>query len=273
MDQNVVYLSEDKIGKLTALTMPVYEEMSPWLNKKKPVMLVIPGGSYMYCSDREGLPVAFKFMAKGYQAFVLNYHVKDQSDYPTSFLDLANAIKHIKDHADEYGIDKNEISILGFSAGGHLAGTYAALIDNEEFQKEMGLSKEELEIKNLVLGYPALHLKPVVDAVYQYKVQDKVGELFKNYKEIKDGYTMAHKNMPRTFVFHAIDDDVVPAVLSIEYVNRLLSLGVEVEFYLSSLGGHGFATGDDLSNYGRGINPRISVWTDLVDQWIRDKMV
>lgn len=272
MDQNIIYLSEDKIARLTALNMPVYEERSPWLNKKKPVMLVIPGGSYMYCSDREGLPVAFKFLAKGYQTFVLNYHVKDQSDYPTPFFDLAKAIKHIKDHAEEYGIDANEISILGFSAGGHLAGTYAALIDNEDFQKDMKLSKEDLQIKNLILGYPALHLKPIVEGVHQFKQLSKVGELFKTYKEIKDGYFMAHKDMPRTFVFHSIDDDVVPVSLSIDYVNRLLSLGVEVEFYMPSLGGHGFATGDDLSNYGRGINPRVSIWTELVDAWIKDKM-
>lgn len=272
MDKNIIYLSEDKLAKLTLLTMPVYEEKSPWLNKKKPAIIIVPGGSYMYCSDREGLPVAFKFLAKGYQTFVLNYHVKDMSDYPTPFKDLANAVKHVKDNAQAYGIDPEEISLLGFSAGGHLVGTYGALIDNEEFQKEMDMNAQTLRVKNLILGYPAIHLKPVVDAVIHLNQLDKVGELFKTYREIKDGYLMAHKDMPRTFVFHSIDDPTVPAILTMDYVKRLLELGVEVEFYMPSLGGHGYATGDDLANHGRAINPRLAIWTDLVDQWIRDEM-
>lgn len=269
MNNDIIYLSEDKIATLNVLTMPVYKEMSPWINKKKPVMLIIPGGSYKYCSDREGLPVAFKFMAKGYQCFVLNYHCDKYSDYPNPFIDLSKAIKHIKKNSKVYGIDKNKISILGFSAGGHLAGTYAALINNEEFQKDMQMSEEELKIKNLILGYPAIHLKPIVEAVNEFNHLDKVGELFKNYRKIKDGYEMAHSKMPRTFIFHAIDDPVVPIKLTIDYLNKLIDLGVETEFYMPSTGGHGFATGDDLSNFARDLDSRISIWIDLVDKWIR----
>lgn len=269
MNNDIIYLSEDKIATLKVLAMPVYEEKSPWLNKEKPVMLIIPGGSYKYCSDREGLPVAFKFIAKGYQCFVLNYHCEKDSDYPTPFINLAKAIKHIKTNKNLYGIDDKEISILGFSAGGHLAGTFASLIKNEQFQKDMGMSEEELDIKNLILGYPAIHLKPIVEAVHELKQLDKVGELFKTYEKIKDGYEMAHSDMPRTFIFHAIDDPTVPIELTIEYLKKLIDLGVETEFYMPSTGGHGFATGDDLANYGRNINPRISIWIDLVDRWIK----
>ncbi len=272
MQENRIILSEDKIASLQALTMPVYEEKSPWLNKKKPALIIAPGGSYMYCSDREGLPVAFKFLAKGYQCFVLTYHCEDQSEYPIPFKDLAEAVKHVKDNKDLYGIDENEISLLGFSAGGHLVGTYGALIGNKDFQEEMEMTEDDLRVKNLILGYPAIHLKPIVDAICETKAFDQVGKLFTNYRKIKDGYAMAHKGMPRTFVFHAVDDPLVPVVISLEYVQRLSDLGVEVEFYMPSIGGHGFSTGDDLANYGRDINPRISIWIDLVDKWIRDKM-
>lgn len=270
MEENFIYLSEDKIAKLINLTMPVYEERSLWLNKKKPAIIIIPGGSYKYCSDREGVPVAFKLLSKGYQCFVLQYHCDDQSEYPKPFLDLARAVKHIKSNKEVYGINDKDISLIGFSAGGHLAGTYGSLIKNKDFQKEMGMSEKELEIKNLILGYPAIHLDPVVKEVIRLKQEDKVGEIFKNYKKIKDGYQMAHKDMPRTFVFHSLDDDVVDIKMTIDYVNRLIELGVDVEFYMLSVGGHGFATGDDLANYGRDINSRISVWIDLVDKWIKD---
>ncbi|MDO5027459.1 MAG: alpha/beta hydrolase [Tissierellia bacterium] len=267
-----ILLSQDGLASLDLLTMPLYEEKSPWLNKKKPALIIAPGGSYKYCSDREGLPVAFKFLSKGYQCFVLNYHCGDQSDYPSPFKDLARAVKYVKDHKDYFGIDQDQISLLGFSAGGHLVGTYGALIDKEEFQKDMGLTRDELKVKNLILAYPAIHLKPLVEAVEKTNYHDQVGKLFTSYEEIKDGYAMAHKDMPRTFIFHAIDDDLVPVGLTLDYLKRLLDLGVDVEFYMPSQGGHGFATGDDLSNYGRKINSRISIWTDLVDEWIKAGM-
>lgn len=263
-----IYLSDDKKATLELVTMPLFEERSPWQNKKKPGLIVVPGGSYLYCSDREGYPVALEFLAKGYQTFILNYHIGDESDYPTPFEDLSKAVKYVKDNSTELGVDKENITLIGFSAGGHLVGTYGALIDNETFQKDMSMSKEQLDVKNLVLGYPAINLKPIVDVITEYEAYDKVGKLFTNYDKLKDGYEMAHKDMPRTFVFHALDDSVVPAWHTVDYVKHLVELGVDVEFYLSSIGDHGFSTGDDLSNYGREIKKRANSWVDLVVKWI-----
>jgi len=266
-----VFLSEDKKATLEIVTMPVYEEKNPWQDKRKPALIVVPGGSYLYCSDREGYPVAVEFLARGYQCFILNYHIGDESDYPRPFEDLSKAVKYVKEHADKFGIDKDNINLIGFSAGGHLVGTYAALIDEEAFQLDMAMTKEQLAVQNVVLGYPAIHLRPIVDAITEHEAYDKVGKLFTNYNEIKDGFEMAHKDMPRTFVFHALDDSLVPAWHSVDYVKRLVELGVDVEFYLSSIGGHGYSTGDELSNYGRDLKKRTNNWVELVHKWIENK--
>lgn len=185
-------------------------------------------------------------------------------------MDLSKAIKYVKDNNQVLGIDPDNISLIGFSAGGHLVGTYGALIDSEKFQLDMDMSKEDLAVKNIVLGYPAIYLEPIVEDLALNNNLDKVGKMFTSYQKYKDGYEMAHKGMPRTFVFQAIDDPLVPAIATLEYVKRLVELGVDVEFYMSNVGGHGFSTGDDLSNFSRNVSHRAHNWVDLVDRWIKD---
>lgn len=265
-----IELTKDGVASLEILGLPLFEERQPWINKSKPALIVVPGGSYMYCSDREGLPVASQFMAKGYQTFVLNYHVGEASDYPTPLIDLALAVKHVKENASEYGIDPDNIALLGFSAGGHLVGTYGALIHNEIFWQDSKMSQEELSVKHLLLGYPAINLGPLVRAIQSQDANENFGKMFQSYDAIKDGTIMAHKDMPRTFIFHALDDDVVPAILTIAHIGRLVDIGVDVEFYMPNTGGHGFATGDDLTNYGRSISSRVHDWIGMADAWIKE---
>ncbi len=58
---------------LTAYLPAASDEMPNY--KTRPAILVIPGGAYMMCSDREAEPIALSFLAKGYAAFVLRYSV------------------------------------------------------------------------------------------------------------------------------------------------------------------------------------------------------
>ena len=83
-------------------------------------ILVIPGGGYNnVCADREGEPIAMAFLAHGYNAFVLHYTVDKVHTFPTQLIDASLAICHIRDHAQEYGIDMERVYAVGFSAGGH----------------------------------------------------------------------------------------------------------------------------------------------------------
>ena len=99
------------------------------LGKNWPAMLVIPGGGYVaVCTEREGEPIALDFVAKGYNAFVLNYRVGKPGDvFPKQLLDAGAAMIYIREHADEFGIDPERVFSLGFSAGGHLVGCLANL--------------------------------------------------------------------------------------------------------------------------------------------------
>ena len=77
---------------------------------ERKAILVIPGGGYScVCSDREGEPIAQAFIPYGYNAFVLHYTVDKKHPFPTQLIEVAEAIKHIKDNAEKYGIAKDKV--------------------------------------------------------------------------------------------------------------------------------------------------------------------
>ena len=86
-------------------------EMIP--DRKRPLVLICPGGGYEMTSDREAEPVAIQYIAKGYQAAILRYSVKP-AKYPLALLQLAKAVAHLREYADEYHIDTEKIVVQGF---------------------------------------------------------------------------------------------------------------------------------------------------------------
>ena len=86
-------------------------EMIP--DRKRPLVLICPGGGYEMTSDREAEPVAIQYIAKGYQAAILRYSVKP-AKYPLALLQLAKAVAHLREYADEYHIDTEKIVYRDF---------------------------------------------------------------------------------------------------------------------------------------------------------------
>ena len=75
----------------------------------RPGMLVCPGGAYAYCSPREAEPIAFRFLAEGFNCFILDYSVNKK--YPAPHLDLALAFSYIRQHEKEFDLIPNSLSI------------------------------------------------------------------------------------------------------------------------------------------------------------------
>lgn len=88
----------------------------------KGAVLICAGGAFQYRSDEnEGTPVAEELAGRGYQSFVVNYRLRPYTQEEGA-LDLARAVRFVRKNADVYGIDENDIAVMGFSAGGILAG-------------------------------------------------------------------------------------------------------------------------------------------------------
>lgn len=88
----------------------------------KGAVLICPGGAFMFRSDGpEGVSVAQALSRRGYQSFVVDYRLRPYTQQEGA-LDLARAVRFARTHADEFGIDEQDIAVMGFSAGGILAG-------------------------------------------------------------------------------------------------------------------------------------------------------
>ena len=211
--------------------------------EKRPAMLVIPGGGYYCCSDREGEPVALAYTGKGYCSFVLKYSVgKGAACFPNPLNDANEAMEIIRFHCKEWDIDENKIAAIGFSAGGHLCAALGI----------MGKIKPNA----ILLGYPCIDEERCVDLCEpQPALDDKV-----------------NSDSAPAFIFSSAEDDNVPIKNSLKLALAYDKSHVPFEMHIFSKGYHGFSLANELVyektqhiDYSAHLQP----WFELSVTWLK----
>ena len=134
---------QDFRGYLSVYSPSRYESYG--VNRKRPSVLIIPGGGYSYTSEREAEPVAMKFLAQGYNAFVL-YYTCEPAPFPIALQEAGMAMVYIRENAKELAVREDKIVSIGFSAGGHLAGSLGTMWHKDEIYKATGKTMTEQKI-------------------------------------------------------------------------------------------------------------------------------
>lgn len=233
-----ITLSEERN---VTLTMYLCEESKEFTFGKRPLMIVLPGGGYGMCSDREAEVVAMQYIAAGYQAAVLRYTLKDKAGWPYPINDYDEAVELITEHADEWNIDMDHFAVVGFSAGGHLAACTATIAKHRP--------------KAAILVYPAI-LQDIVDACqpgmpYPAECVD-------------------HRTSP-CFIVAARDDIAVNCRSSLVMAEALEKEGINFELRIYSHGNHGFSTGQAYLNAAPR-TARLTQWVPDSISWLEDIM-
>lgn len=121
-------------------------------------VIVLPGGGFGYKSmdgtDSEGRDVAVTLQENGINAFVLHYR-SNPYEYPIPQLDVQRAVRYIRYHAEEYGIDPEKIGLIGFSAGGFQIGSFINLIQGNDLFPE-GYTPDEIDQVDDRVAAPAM---------------------------------------------------------------------------------------------------------------------
>lgn len=129
-------------------------------------ILICPGGAFVGHTEREMEEVALQFLAEGYCAFVLNYSIgAGLALLPAPIVDIGKALVSIKARERRYGIDPEEVTVLGFSSGAYLVGLYASVWHEKWLSQELRMPSETIKPKGVILSYPILDLKDFANQI------------------------------------------------------------------------------------------------------------
>ena len=237
---------------------------APGQGKNKPAVLICPGGAYtMLASTHEGSDVARFFNQQGFDAFVLMYRLNDHtqqgSRFPTQWHDVNTAMRIIKSRAAEYGLNANQVGILGFSAGGHLASMASTMIQPRMEHSTKPIDLEDSRPAFSILIYPVISLSD--SFAHSYSGEMLLGKGASH--EMKDSlstYKRVTSNTPPAFIVFSADDAAVPPANGIRYYEALRSHGIKASLHIFDHGGHGYGMAP--------MDPVLSQWPSMSLAWL-----
>lgn len=233
---------------------------------KRPCLVICPGGGYSMCSPREAEPIALEFLPEGFNVFVLTYTCAPAM-FPTQIREVAATMELIYKNAKEWHCDTEKISIMGFSAGGHLAGHYSTMFDCKEVREVFPDSKAP---NATVLCYPVItaengkcHKGSFENLVGHHPLTDDEKHYFSLEYCVKE-------NTPPAFIWHTAEDAIVPVYSSLAYANALSKHKIAFELHVFPRGSHGLATCNKQTVDGQEEDCEYNyVWFSEVKKWLK----
>lgn len=234
--------------------------------KTRPMMLVLPGGGYSGCSEREAEPVARAYMAHGYNAAVLYYSVKPYAVDKNPLEDAVRAMTIIRRHAEEWHIESDKIASVGFSAGGHLCGWLGTMWDDAEIAARVGVKyREEARPNALVLSYPVI---TAGDKAHKGSFHNILGTATPTDEQL-EMYSLENRvtdETPPTFLWHTANDGAVPVENSLYMAASLSAHKIPFEMHIFPDGPHGMSLAND--EVMASASPSVMRWVDLSIIWL-----
>ncbi len=206
-------------------------------------VLLMPGGGYGFLSyDNEGLEQAAWLNARGVTAFILQYRLPGEGWDQRALVplqDAQRAMRLIRAGAARYGIDRARIAVLGFSAGGHLAGSLATRHAEATYAPVDSADTQSARPDYAGLIYPVVSLEAPFthggsrDAL----LGPDAAPALRHAASVE---TRVTADTPPIFLAQAADDDLVPVANSIAMFSALKAQARPAELHVFEAGGHGF---------------------------------
>jgi len=232
-------------------------------------VLIIPGGGYGFVSPREAIAAAYN--KAGYNAFVLEYSVAENTPTPLSkkpLADAAWAISLIRENSSQHDINPDKIAVCGFSAGGHLTASLAAYWSNPGFFGG-NKSPEAYRPNAVLLCYAVLsagmfrHDGSFVNLAGSLNPQDLAP--FSMEWQISPLH-------PPAFLWSTGDDEAVPVQNSLLYALKLSEYQIPYELHVFPHGPHGLSLATkevEQPEKNRFADPYVARWFDMNIEWLK----
>ena len=224
-------------------------------------IVLIPGGGYaVEAWDHEGTDVARYLSAQGYHVFILAHRLpmqlRGECKSTAALDDAQEAILRVRQLADSLSFPTDHVGIMGFSAGGHLAGSASV------HSRERAGSSSRPDFSVLVYPVTLMNAERTGHAGSQYNL---LGEhphpdslAYHNLPSQIDSLT------PPTLLVHASDDRAVIPENSLAYYRALVRHGVEADLRIYAHGGHGFGSARERPG-------PVSGWLEEVTDWLANQ--
>lgn len=238
-----------------------------------PLVLVLPGGGYLYISQREGEPVALRLNTHYLHAAVLRYTTAMHRHVTLD--DLIAEVRAVLDwfqsQSAVYQIDLDRISVLGFSAGGNLAAHCSSQLADRLYKA--------------ILAYPATQFASMTEADLEARFQrmyakaafpdggpvldaERIRQTMAGLLACDPTLAITRRTRP-TFVFQTDEDWLVDPLGTLGYCLALRSHGVPFELFHCQKGPHGLALADETGN--PALYRHQARWFDLAMEWLKDQ--
>jgi acetyl esterase/lipase len=190
-----------------------------------------PGGGYSHLAmDHEGHQWATFFNNQGIALIVLKYRMP-HGNYKIPVSDAEEAMKTVRRNATDWHIDRNDVGIMGFSAGGHLASTIATH------------AKGDAAPNFQILFYPVITMDPAFTHKGSHDNFLGTDRSKKDMKKLEYEYSndiQVNRTTPRVFLALSDDDRAVPAANGFNYYSECYRHDVPATLHIYPTGGHGW---------------------------------
>ncbi len=223
-------------------------------------VLLMGGGGYVRIEiQREVMPTARWLETLGVTPVILYYRLPGDGWAPVApFQDTQRALRLLRARAGSLGIDPHRIGVLGYSAGGNLAGIMATRFDHDFYAPVGPADRQSSRPDFEALIYPVSSIKPPYDNTHTRR------ELLPQ-KNAEDAYTVQEHvsdRTPPTFIACAEDDPIVNVGANLQLFDVLRKHGVPAELHVFENGGHGWGLGLP--------GTRVGNWPQLFASWMAD---
>lgn len=228
--------------------------------KSSPIGVVIfPGGGYRKLVEHEGKGFAEFLNRHGIAAFVCQYRVLPHR-FPLPLLDARRAIRYVRYHAESFGIDPEQVYVMGSSAGGHLAALTSTYFEPLEGEGADALDEVCCIPNGQILCYPAI--KMLGKGVSPLGCgRNLLGDRQAELGEELSPDLIAGEKTPKAFIWQTSDDPVVNVINSLDYARKLRTLQIPTELHIYPYGRHGLGLGKD--------NVRATEWPENLLRWLK----
>ncbi|MDQ1207911.1 acetyl esterase/lipase [Acinetobacter baylyi] len=256
-----------KTGSITRVSTPRLHIYRPTYKQNHAAILVISGGGYAHEElGHEGTPTSKYLQKQGFTVFELVYRLPQEgwTSPLVPFQDGQRAMRIIRSQSKFYGYDSDKIGIIGFSAGGHLAGILSTTWKTPYYPPTDAIDTISSRPNFSILIYPVISMIPPLNHTHAYK------SLLGIHSSLADQQALSVQLLvtpetPPTFIAHAKDDPVSSVKNSILLHQALDKNHVINQMILFPDGGHGWGLGKKGTT--------TTQWPALMMQWLKETKI